>query len=399
MFTDTYFPQISGVSTSISILKDQLKKEGHEVIIFTTTDPNAEAENGVVRLPSVPFASFDDRRVAIAGFDRSLRIARQYKLDIVHTHTEFSLGILGKYVASRLKIPSIHTYHTMYENYTHYIWDGHLIQRSHVRWYSRIFCDQTNGVITPSQLTYDTLMDYGVKVPMRVIPTGVRIPEYGPENRLALRRQLKLKGDDVVLLSLSRLSKEKSIDEIIRSFPTIKAAVPKAQLVIVGDGPHREELEILAQETNALGIQFVGEVDYQDVNAYYQMADVYVNASESESQGLTYLEAIANKLPIITKENNYIRTIINDRAYGQLYPSTELFAETVIHYLQDKAAGKISNINRELLSNISAECFSKSVLEFYLETLSTNHSNQSKYFQRILSAAKDLFIKNIGGAE
>lgn len=103
MFTDTYFPQVSGVSTSIKILCDQLRKVGHEVIIFTTSDPEARPENGVVRLPSIPFASFEDRRIAFGGLDRCVKISREYDLDIIHTHTEFSLGLAGKYVASRLK--------------------------------------------------------------------------------------------------------------------------------------------------------------------------------------------------------------------------------------------------------------------------------------------------------
>ena len=178
LFTDTYFPQVSGVSTSVKLLRNELVKLGHTVIIFTTTDPAAVAETGVVRLPSIPFVNYDDRRIAFSGFDRCLKIARQNELDIVHTHTEFSLGLAGKYVASRMKIPIVHTYHTMYENYTHYILQGQLIQVSHVRYLSKLFCNQTQGVITPSDLTHDKLREYGIQERIEVIPTGVEMPEY-----------------------------------------------------------------------------------------------------------------------------------------------------------------------------------------------------------------------------
>lgn len=393
MFTDTYFPQVSGVSTSISILRDQLIAKGHEVYIFTTTDPEAVSENGVIRLPSIPFASFEDRRVAIAGFDRCLKIARNYHLDIVHTHTEFSLGLTGKYVASRLKIPSIHTYHTMYENYTHYIWNGHLIKQSHVRWYSRIFCSQNDGVITPSKLTHDTLEEYGVSAPLRIIPTGVNIPEFDIGIRHRLRHELGIGEDRVVLLSLSRLSKEKSIEEVIEAFPAIQKEIPKAYLVIAGDGPQKEELVRLAQNLAIEDIKFIGQISHSQVNYYYQMANLYINASESESQGLTYLEAIANKLPIVTKENDYLRSIVKSEAFGKLYKANDSLAKIVVDFLNQKNKGKIGEIDQDLLESISAEAFVDNVLEFYETIIQSPKQSQTKFYNRITSAAKELFLR------
>lgn len=393
MFTDTYFPQVSGVSTSISILRNELKKKGHEVYIFTTTDPDAVSENGVIRLPSIPFASFEDRRVAIAGFDRCLKIARNYHLDIVHTHTEFSLGLTGKYVASRMKIPSIHTYHTMYENYTHYIWNGQIINQNHVRWYSRIFCSQNDGVITPSRLTHDTLIDYGVKAPLKIIPTGVNIPEFDESIRPKLRDRLEISQDKIVLLSLSRLSKEKSIGEVIAAFPAIQQHIPQAYLLIAGDGPERAALEEQARDLGIDSIQFVGQIDHSQVNHYYQMADLYLNASESESQGLTYLEAIANKLPIVTKENDYLRSIVKSEAFGKLYRANESLAPVVVDFLKQKAKGDISEINQELLDSISAEAFADKVLDFYNTIIESPKQSQTKFYNRITSAAKEMFLR------
>nr|WP_263851385.1 glycosyltransferase [Limosilactobacillus mucosae] len=94
LFTDTYFPQVSGVATSIKTLRDELTEQGHHVYIFTTTDPAAkhdEPENGIYRFPSVPFVSFTDRRIAVRGWIRAFEIARKLQLDIVHNQTEFFL--------------------------------------------------------------------------------------------------------------------------------------------------------------------------------------------------------------------------------------------------------------------------------------------------------------------
>lgn len=394
MFTDTYFPQVSGVSTSIKILSDQLKQAGHEVIIFTTTDPDARPEEGIVRLPSIQIASLDDRRMAYGGLDRCLKISRGYDLDIVHTHTEFSLGLVGKYVASRLKIPTIHTYHTMYENYTHYIWNGKLIKRQHVRWLSKIFCEQTDGVITPSQLTYDTLKDYGVTSPMRIIPTGVELPEFHAVYKEKVRQQLGIPMDAPVLLSLSRLSKEKSLDELIMSFPAIQKAYPKAHLVIVGDGPYRETLETLVRGYDLEQVHFVGEINHDEVNQYYQMADLYINASESESQGLTYLESIANRLPIVAKENEYLSQIVKSGEFGQLYPPNGSLHSAVINYLNKKNTGDIKAIDTALLESISAKQFSQNVLEFYQNLVDSSNQLPNNFFERMVADIRKLKINS-----
>ncbi|WP_124058019.1 glycosyltransferase family 4 protein [Vaginisenegalia massiliensis] len=397
-FTDTYFPQVSGVSTSVKILRDELERRGHKVIIFTTTDPDAEVEEGIVRLPSIPFISFEDRRIAYAGFDRCLRIAKKYKLDIVHTHTEFSLGLAGKFVASRMKIPTIHTYHTMYENYTHYIWNGHLISANQVKVLSRLYCGQTSGIISPSRITYDKLKDYGVKTPMQIIPTGVEMPQYDPDLCQSMRNKFGFSDQDRVLLSLSRLSKEKQIDRVIDIFPQVKAAIPGAKLVIVGDGPAREELEQQAK-TIAPDIQFVGQIDHEHVAAYYQMADLYVNASESESQGLTYLEAFANRLPIIAKANPYLESVMLNANFGALFDHQEAFAQTVIDFIQAADNKAFEPIQQDDLYALSSEYFGEQVELFYQQVIQNYNKADSKIFDRFYGGVKEIIRDIVIGGD
>jgi len=155
LFTDTYFPQVSGVATSIRTLKTQLEKMGHTVFIFTTTDKDVDRYEDwqIVRIPSVPFFAFKDRRVAYRGFSKALEIAKQYKLDIIHTQTEFSLGLLGIAIARELKIPVVHTYHTQYEDYVRYIAKGMVIRPSMVKYIVRGFMSDLDGVICPSEIS------------------------------------------------------------------------------------------------------------------------------------------------------------------------------------------------------------------------------------------------------
>ena len=176
IFTDTYFPQVSGVATSIQTLRNDLERKGNTVYIFTTTDPNVSKntlEPNIFRLSSIPFISFTDRRIAYRGMFHALKLAKELDLDIVHTQTEFSLGLIGKFVAHSLKIPCVHTYHTMYEDYLHYVLNGHLLKPYHVKQVSKLFVSGLAGVVAPSQRVYNTLRGYGITTPMEIIPTVV----------------------------------------------------------------------------------------------------------------------------------------------------------------------------------------------------------------------------------
>lgn len=375
IFTDTYFPQISGVSTSVKTLKGELERLGHEVIIFTTTDPNAvEDEADVVRLPSIPFISFKDRRMVIRGLIHAYEVAKKYQLDLVHTQTEFGVGILGKFVAKKLNIPIIHTYHTMYEDYLHYIAKGIIVRPQHVRIMTRKFCQHLDGVVCPSQRVEDKLNDYDIDLPMKIIPTGIDLEQFRHDSveEKSLRIKLGLPSDKKILLSLSRLSYEKNIQAIIKGMPEIVVADASYHLVIVGDGPYRKELEQLVTSLNLTqSVTFVGEVDNTKVHHYYQLADYFVSLSTSESQGLTYIEALAATTPIIAKDNTYLKHLITNEAMGLLLPNEESFARMFISY-QATVSDHAPSYFEEQLQSISSATFGKKVEAFYQEVLTSN---------------------------
>lgn len=368
LFTDTYFPQVSGVATSIKTLKEELEHKGHQVTIFTTTDPNAEEdEPTIIRLTSIPFLSFKDRRIAVSGAYVALRKAKKLNLDIIHTHTEFSVGFTGKYVANQLDIPLVHTYHTMYEDYLHYIAKGKILRPNHVKLLSRYFCNQTVGVIAPSERVLNQLADYGVTESIEVIPTGVKLQKFERLENRDIRTELGLTQEDKVILSLSRLSKEKNTEAILLAMPEIIKNEPNAKLIIVGKGPQRPTLDALAAELEIEEyVQFLGEKPSEEVAVYYQMADLFVSASESESQGLTYIEALASGTSIIAKENAYTRGLVGANEFGALFNQDEELAETIISTLATLNDQKNNEWKRqELLYDISATAFGERVLQFY----------------------------------
>lgn len=383
-FTDTYFPQVSGVATSIRTLKNELEKQGHEVYIFTTTDPDAdEFEKDIVRMPSVPFISFTDRRIVVRGLWIAYQIAKELELEIIHTHTEFGTGFLGKMVANRLRIPVIHTYHTMYEDYLHYIANGKVVRPSHVKHFIKMFVNHSTGVVCPSKRVVDTLKRYEVDVPMRIIPTGIDVsrfsrPDITKKDTDQLRDKLGLHTDDLMILSLSRISYEKNIHVIVQQFPEVLMSYPNARLVIVGKGPYREDLEELSRQLGVEDyIQFTGEVPHEDVAYYYHAADYFVSASTSETQGLTYAEAIASGTQCIVEGNDYLNQLLNDESLGITFEQDADFSESFVSYVQQQIAID-PRVQQKKLMEISAERFGDEMIKFYQEMIAYYAENYTE---------------------
>ena len=376
LFTDTYFPQVSGVATSIRTLKTELEKLGHTVFIFTTTDKdvNRYEDWQIIRIPSIPFFAFKDRRIAYRGFTKALAIAKQYKLDMIHTQTEFSLGLLGVWIAKELRIPVIHTYHTQYEDYVRYIAKGMVIRPSMVKYIVRGYMNDLDGVICPSEIVYDLLLKYKVKAEKRIIPTGIELakferPEITQVETQALRKKLGIQEGDTMLLSLSRVSYEKNIQAVIAALPEVLEENAHIKLIVAGDGPYLGDLK---KQVQNLGIEqaviFTGMIPPNETALYYKAADFFISASTSETQGLTYLESIASGTPLIAQRNPYLDNVINDRMFGILYDQEEDLAAAILEATiatpeKDEAKWE------EKLYEISSTNFGRRVYEFYLDAI------------------------------
>lgn len=392
LFTDTYFPQVSGVATSIRTLKTELEKLGHTVFIFTTTDKdvNRYEDWQIIRIPSVPFFAFKDRRIAYRGFSTALEIARQYQLDIIHTQTEFSLGLLGVWIAKELRIPVVHTYHTQYEDYVRYIAKGMVIRPSMVKYIVRGFMSDLDGVICPSEIVYDLLMKYKVKVEKRVIPTGIELakferPEITAENIADLREKLGISNQETMLLSLSRVSYEKNIQAVLAALPAVLEENPDVKLVVAGDGPYLSDLKAQAKRLNITdAVIFTGMIAPSETALYYKAADFFISASTSETQGLTYLESLVSGTPIIAHGNPYLDNVINDKMFGTLYYEERDLAGAIL-----EAVIATPDLDEKSLAaklyEISAENFGRRVYEFYLDLTISKDFNNDLYPEESVS--------------
>lgn len=384
IFTDSYFPQLSGVATSIKTLKDALEKQGHNVFIFTTTDPHIKkgaVEANIFRFSSVPFISFTDRRVAFRGFFEATKLAREVKLDIVHTQTEFALGMIGKYVAHQLKIPAIHTYHTMYEDYLHYVLNGHLLRPYHVKQFTNVYLKNMDGVIAPSKRVEALLKRYKVNIPMRVIPTGVDVNSLNKAANIDIRKELGIPANAPVLLTLSRVAEEKKINRILNAMPEIIDEFPETRLVIAGDGPDmevlQEQVERLTLEDNVI---FTGDVPHDDVGSYYKMADLFVSASDTETQGLTYIEALASGTKCVVYDTDYTEHVFDDDEFGKVFNGPGEMLSEILFYLRQERNPIPPEKLAAKMDQISAKRFASSVYQFYQDVISNyqeDHKEES----------------------
>ena len=383
LFTDTYFPQLSGVATSIQTLKNALEKNGHSVFIFTTTDPHlgkGTIEPNVFRVSSVPFVSFTDRRIAFRGLFQATKIAKEVKLDIVHTQTEFSMGMIGKYVAHSLGIPAIHTYHTMYEDYLHYVLNGHLLKPYHVKQFTKAYLHNMDGVVAPSERVKETLTRYGVTIPMRIIPTGVDLTAINENPQRDVRKELGIDSNEKVILTLSRVAAEKKIDQILDVLPTVLESEPNVKFVIAGDGP---DVQPLKDQVARLSLEdyviFAGSVEHSDVGNYYRMADLFVSASDTETQGLTYIEALAAGTKCVVYSTDYTEHVFDNKELGSTFTTKNEMTNEIIDYLKANQFTIPKNLKEKKLIDVSADTFAHKIEDFYQEAIQNKQKTEVNY--------------------
>lgn len=378
LFTDTYYPQINGVATSVMMLKENLENLGHTVYVFTTTDPQAPAqEHHVYRLPSLPFSGA--RRIGLFYYPGMARKIRALRLDLIHTHTEFSLGIFGRMAARELGIPTVHTMHTIYEHYTHYIAKIGTLDtaaKALARKISRHFCNTADAVIAPSQKVERMLRLYGVGNRIAVIPTGIRLDKFAPTGYSSgeiseVKAEYGLADTDKVLLYIGRISKEKNLTEILQGLQEYLPPHPNVKFLLIGDGPDREYLQSL---THSLGMEtqviFAGEKPWEQIGLYYQLGDVFISASQSETQGLTFIEALAAGLPLIARADPCLDHVLDDGVNGYVFTDKACFLGALEAALSsDTILPRMSKEAVRSAAPFSVEAFARSVEGLYKDTL------------------------------
>ncbi|MBU2632739.1 glycosyltransferase [Patescibacteria group bacterium] len=333
-FTDGFFPQVNGVSIAVDTLAKELRKKGHQVYIISPWYPGYKSDKDEIRIRSILVQRKYNIRIATYIPTPSLYKALRIDFDIIHGHNGGPLSHIGLEYARLRKIPYVFSHHTLWEAYTHYFYG--LATPRVIKFLTRYLSNRSGFQTVPSEKIKHTIISYGVKKPISIIPNGIDLTKFSKTKSDYLRQHLKISKNKKILIFVGRLGKEKSVDFIIESFSKIYKKNSNCVLVIVGDGPLKKDL---MQLSNKLKVQnsviFAGFMDPVIMPKVYSSADLFLFASNTETQGMALVEAMASALPIVAVEDEVVRAITYGHAVYSQKNETE-FAKLALNLLSNK---------------------------------------------------------------
>lgn len=379
IFSDTYTPDINGVATSTKILKDELINHGHEVLVVTSELPSEsdyedDPNDNILRVPGLEIQALYGYRACNIYSFKGMKEIKSMNIEVIHVQTEFGIGIFGRIVGEALNIPVVYTYHTMWADYSHYVnpinstaIDG-LIKKAITR-ISKFYGDKSAELIVPSIKTKEALEKYGLHKNMHIIPTGLELDKFDPKNKDdKLINQIKEKygiKEQFIVTFLGRIAKEKSIDVLIDAMKEIVKENDNILCLIVGGGPYLDELkELVKDDQIEKYIIFTGPKLSQEVPSYYHLSNVFVSASVTETQGLTYIEAMASGIPAVARYDQNLENVIIDGVNGYFFKETNELVSILLNMMNSDC----SKMAREAYLHamkFSSEVFYEKVIDVY----------------------------------
>jgi glycosyltransferase involved in cell wall biosynthesis len=343
MISDVYFPRINGVSTSIQTFRRGLHAAGHETILIAPEYAGAAAdtEPGILRVPARDVPRDPEDRAMKLGAIRALRPQlERLEPELVHIQTPFIAHYQGTALARALRIPVIESYHTYFEEYLHHYVP--LMPRALMRFIARRFtvsqCNVLDALVVPSRAMEQALLEYGVKCPMHIIPTGMEMERFAGGDGQRFRAQLGIAPGQPVLVHVGRIAHEKNIDFLVRMFASVVRSKPGAVFVVAGEGPALASCKAYVRSLGlAEHVRFVGYLSRErELLDCYRAGDLFVFSSKTETQGLVLLESMALGVPVVSTAHMGTADIVNPQRGAQVAPDDEAeFANIVVRLLED----------------------------------------------------------------
>lgn len=386
IFSDTYLPVINGVVTSIETLRKGLIERGHDVFVISNHDKlfDIEFNDNILYLPGVHVKFLFDNNLSSPTQLRAYEIIKQMNLDLIHVHTEFGIGLFGRSIAKKESLPMVTTYHTQWEDYTHYVNPIHSksvdkVAKSAVAKLSKMLYNQSAQIITPTNKTKELLIKYNIFRPISVIPTGVDLEKFKKTDAItlkvnAIKEQFNLSDDDTIFVFIGRLGEEKNLSMVIDAMSEVSF---KVKLLIVGDGPEYSKIEKKIEKEQLTNIKLVGRVPNVEIAAYYHVADCFVSASLSETQGLTFIEAEACGLPLFASDKEVLAELLYEGQNGYFFDDKEELIEKINQYLSLTSDEKeaMSQRSLELVKPYDKNVFVDRIIDLYQQVLATKYDN------------------------
>ena len=400
-FTDGYLPQLDGVGENVSSLATALRRAGQQVYVIAPKHPGfKDKDPNVFRLRSVRVYKKPEWRMALPIPEKDFRQAAKIPFDIVHGHAGGPVSFLGFEIARRRNIPYVFTYHTLWNRYTHYILKGTVLTPKMTEIATKIYCNLCTLIIAPTKRVKAELRSYGVTKPVYVIAGRLDLDRFRGVEKGYLRKKLQLGKEVSIILYVGRLGKEKSVDLIIKSFSLVNKVQKNTALVIVGDGPEREKLEKLTKKERIdKKTLFTGFINRDQIPLVYKDADIFVFASQTETQGLVVPEALASGLPCVVVNDPAFKDVVIEGRNGLLASDKPKdFAGKTLKLLENPTLRRKLSTNAQAFAsqNFSIEKQVEEHLEAYRQALvlHKNRKTQAEIFKKRFSAIRDFLQVN-----
>lgn len=387
IFTDAYEPHISGVTTSIKMLKTALEKMHHEVYIVTANLDNNkfiyDEKNKIIYLPGIKTGIYETKLTGIYS-KKAMKIIKEWNLDVIHSQTEFGVGYFSRIVAKKLNLPIVHTYHTLYEDYVHYVTHGHFnnfakkLAIKITKYYCEKRCDE---LIVPTDKIKDLFINkYNIIKHVNVIPTGIDIDKFKitpsmKKNIQIIKNKYKIKETDFIIGSVGRIAPEKSFDKLLYNIKDMIKVNTNIKVLLVGGGPDLDNLKELTKKLNLENyVIFTDKIDYDLVPTYFNIFNVVVSFSKTETQGLTIIEGLAASKPTLCIEDDSFKAMIEPNYNGFLFKDNTEFKDYIFKLMNDQKLYKDMSTNaRNSTYKYSKEVFAADILKVYHKAIEKKH--------------------------
>lgn len=387
MFTNNYLPFIGGVPLSIERIASELRKRGHKVYIFAPEYPNIyyEDHEDTFRCKLLKYIKSGSFYYAVSDIfsSRIENIFRNLDIDIVHVHHPYWMGKKGMKLAKKYNIPIVYTYHTLYEKYIEvipYINErvGNLLSKYIVK----KFCSDCDCILAPSESAKQCLANININTNVEVLPTGINLESYNNIDKKIIKqiRQKHLKDSELLLFSVSRLSKEKNLFFLLNGLRYIRNNTNvKFRCMIAGDGPEKKNIEkYIIKNGLEKEIELLGTIQPNEINKYYLASDIFVFSSTTETQGMVLVEAMAASLPVVAVSSSGTNDVIQNKINGfKTKEDVREWGDRIISLLENPNLLKEMSLNASnTAKSFSIELMGHQVLQIYGELLK-NTSNMN----------------------
>jgi glycosyltransferase involved in cell wall biosynthesis len=342
MFTNTYLPHVGGVARSVANFTQDLRENGHQVLVVAPTFPDrkpGQDADEVLRVPAIQ--NFN-------GSDFSFRIPLpfiineaidDFKPDIIHSHHPFLLGDSAMRAAYRRDLPLVFTHHTLYEQYTHYVSNTSTAMKRFAIKLSTLYANLCYQVVAPSESIARMIRERGVKRPIEIIPTGIDFKFFRQGKGNGFRKRLGIPEDARVIGHLGRLAPEKNLGYLAEAVALAMKHDDDAWFLVVGDGPSEADIRKIFEKAGLSGrLVMAGKQTGENLRDAYHAMDLFAFASKSETQGMVMAEAMAAGVPVVALDAPGAREVVQDGENGRLLAEDadkKAFAEAVNGCLGD----------------------------------------------------------------